>query len=175
MQLQIAGLLLAAAVVLAVLAVMVIRFGGWFMADRDAKQLAQETITREDLRLQLQQQADESGFRVRLNTAPVSADGQIADWCVVNSVSNLYDMQVIVRTEDGTQIYDSGILSPGQELLIGELAQTLKKGSYPATAVAYALDRETGLTVGEVAVDITLTVRKTANKVITRNKGEQSL
>lgn len=129
--------------------------------DQAEEALPMEALSKEKLRQELQDQANGSYFRAVMNTAPVSEDGQSADWCIRNAESNSYDMQVVVTLEDGTKIYQSEILAPGEECLTGELAQTLEAGSYPATGVAHALNRETGETIGEVTVDLTLTVGDT--------------
>lgn len=142
----------------AVLAAVALPFAGRLREDADAQKLSEEVLSREELRAELQRQADGSRFRVVLNTAPVSGDGKTADWCVANSVSNSYDMQVIIQTEDSRELYRSGLISPGAEELEGELAIPLDPGTYPAVAVVYAFDRETGEEAGEVTVDLTLTV-----------------
>lgn len=132
-------------------------------ADENAREMTEKTaageaLTREDLQADLQRQADESSFRVQLNTAPVSKDGQTADWCIMNNPSNGYDMQVVISTADGSELYSSEVLAPGGEVLVGSIEGGLPDGSYPAAAVAYAIDRETGQKAGEVTVDITVTV-----------------
>lgn len=142
----------------AVLAAVAVPFAGRLREDADAQKLSEELLSREELRAELQRQADGSQFRVVLNTAPVSGDGKTADWCVANSASNSYDMQVIIQTEDSRELYRSGLISPGAEELEGELVTPLEPGTYPAVAVVYAFDRETGEEAGEVTVDLTLTV-----------------
>lgn len=134
---------------------------GMIPYDDQAEAMAEEALSKETLRQELQDQANGSYFRVVMNTAPVSEDGQSADWCIRNAETNSYDMQVVVTLEDGTKIYQSEILAPGEESLTGELEQTLEAGSYPATGVAHALNRETGEIIGEVTVDLTLTVGDT--------------
>lgn len=134
---------------------------GMILYDDHAEAMAEEALSKETLRQELQDQANGSYFRVVMNSSPVSEDGQSADWCIRNAETNSYDMQVVVTLEDGTKIYQSEILSPGEESLTGELEQTLEAGSYPATGVAHALNRETGEIIGEVVVDLTLTVGDT--------------
>lgn len=126
--------------------------------DKNAKEMGQQALTAGELSATLQQQADESRFRVLLNTAPVSEDGQTADWCIMNTPSNGYDMQVVISTEDGITLYTGEALPPGGEVLTGPIEGDLPEGTYPATAVAYAIDRETGESVGEVTIDITVTI-----------------
>ena len=142
----------------AVLAAVAVPFAGRLKEDADAQKLSEEVLSREELRAELQRQADGSRFRVVINTAPVSGDGKTADWCVANSASNSYDMQVIVQMEDSRELYRSGLMTPGTEELEGELMTPLDPGTYPAVAVVYAFDRETGEEAGEVTVDLTLTV-----------------
>ena len=126
--------------------------------DKNAKEMDQQALTAGELSANLQQQADESRFRVLLNTAPVSEDGQTADWCIMNTPSNGYNMQVVISTEDGITLYTGEALPPGGEVLTGPIEGDLPEGTYPATAVAYAIDRETGEAVGEVTIDITVTI-----------------
>ena len=154
------GIASLSSVMAAVAVILAVLLTGKLLIDQNARKKAAETVSKEDLRMELQQQADASGFRVRLNTAPVSKDGETADWCVINSTENQYDMQVVISTAEGTPLYDSGVLPPGSDALVGEVTQSLSPGSYPAVATAYALDRETGENRGEVTVEITLTVEE---------------
>ncbi len=130
------------------------------VADKQAQKITGEVMTREELRQQLQEAADNSNFRVKLNTAPTSADGKTADWCIVNSADNSYDMQVTIRTESGWILYEGEKLSPGGELLVGPLQTELDNGSYEAVATVTALDRETQEEKGQITVDLTLTVQR---------------
>lgn len=141
----------------------VVRLGRNHSFDENAAIMSTEEPSKEALRASLQDQADESMFRVMINTVPVSEDGKIADWCIINSASNSYDMQIVVSTADSRQLYTSEILSPGEQILTGALDESLSPGTYQATATAYAYDRETGEEIGEVNVDIILTVGKTAD------------
>lgn len=159
----------AALLILAIFTVIlmaVIRLGRNHSFDENAAIMSTEELSKEDLRALLQDQADESMFRVMINTAPVSEDGKIADWCIINSASNSYDMQIVVSTADSRQLYTSEVLSPGEQILTGALDESLPPGTYQATATAYAYDRETGQEIGEVNVDIILTVGKTADESV---------
>ena len=159
----------AALLILAIFTVIlmaVIRLGRNHSFDENAAIMSTEELSKEALRASLQDQADESMFRVMINTAPVSEDGKNADWCIINSESNSYDMQIVVRTDDSRQLYTSEVLSPGEQILTGSLDESLSQGTYQATATAYAYDRETGEEIGEVNVDIILTVGETADESV---------
>lgn len=172
------GIMIAATAAVVVLGICLTALIRNVVEDRNAKTLSEDTITKEDLRLQLQQQTDESNFRLLINTAPVSKDGQTADWCISNSASNHYNMQVVICREDGTELYTSAVLAPGRDELEGKMTQTQEAGTYPATATAYALDPENGEKIGEAVVDIILTVGPEAADdagAITDSSSEESL
>lgn len=154
---------MAAAMTLTVAAItlslVIVPYARKWMEDKNARKLSEETVTREEIRKELQQLADESAFQVMVNTAPVSLDGKTADLCLINSVANCYDMEIIIQTQDGQEIFQSDILPPGGQVLVGRLTGELEPGSYPAVAVAYAVDRETGERTGNIMVDLVLTVQ----------------
>lgn len=154
---------MAAAMTLTVAAItlslVIVPYARKWKEDKNARKLSEETITREEIRKELQQLTDESAFQVMVNTAPVSLDGKTADLCLINSVANRYDMEMIIQTQDGQEIFQSDILPPGGQVLVGRLTEELEPGSYPAVAVAYAVDRETGERTGNIMVDLVLTVQ----------------
>lgn len=160
------GAALLSLAIFTVILMAVIRLGRNHSFDENAAIMSTEELSKEALRASLQDQADESMFRVMINTAPVSEDGKNADWCIINSESNSYDMQIVVRTDDSRQLYTSEVLSPGEQILTGSLDESLPQGTYQATATAYAYDRETGEEIGEVNVDIILTVGETADESV---------
>ncbi len=154
-----AAMTLTVAAVAAIMSFVVVPYARKWMEDKNARKLSEETVTREEIRKELQQLADESAFQVMVNTAPVSLDGKTADLCLINSVANRYDMEMIIQTQDGQEIFQSDILPPGGQVLVGRLTEELEPGSYPAVAVAYAVDRETGERTGNIMVDLVLTVQ----------------
>ncbi len=84
---------------------------------------------------------------------------QVADWYIVNSMENPWDMEVVITsTQDGSQLYRSARLKPGEREMSGPLETTLEPGTYGAVATATAINPETGETVGTVSADLTLTV-----------------
>ena len=93
---------------------------------------------------QLQSQADESAFRLRINTRPTVVDGQ-ADLLLENPVENGMDLRVTITLDaDGQVVYVSPDLVPGAQVLQGELMVKLPPGEHPATAQFTALDPGTG-------------------------------
>ena len=124
----------------------------------------QKPLTKEEMRVQIQRAADASSFRFKMNGEPsvkTLEDGtQTADLGIINSVENTVDMEVVITLEDGTEIFKSSRLKPGQQELSGELDKTLPQGSYPASATAYALDPGTGKEIGTVRADLTFIVSK---------------
>lgn len=84
---------------------------------------------------------------------------QVADWYIVNSMENPWDMEVVITsTQDGSELYRSARLKPGEREMSGQLETTLEPGTYGAVATATAINPETGETVGTVSADLTLTV-----------------
>ena len=84
---------------------------------------------------------------------------QVADWYIVNSMENPWDMEVVITsTQDGSELYRSARLKPGEREMSGQLETTLEPGTYGAVATATAINPETGETAGTVSADLTLTV-----------------
>lgn len=150
--------------VIALIIVLLAAMGVKNIFDRNAKKGSNDALTKEEIRAQLQDETDKSGFRIQINTAPTvegkGADAQqSADWCITNSVENTYNMKVIITMEDGTEIYQSKELVPGDQELTGELEKTLEPGTYKLLATATAVDPENGDTLGEASADLNLTVK----------------
>lgn len=91
-------------------------------------------------------------------TGPQTTGPQTADWNISNSIENKFNMEVVVTLEDGSEIYRSSTLAPGQQELTGALSQELSPGTYKAVATAYALDRASGDAVGTVSSEVTIHV-----------------
>ena len=91
-------------------------------------------------------------------TGPQTTGPQTADWNISNSIENNFNMEVVVTLEDGSEIYRSSTLAPGQQELTGALSQELSPGTYKAVATAYALDRASGDAVGTVSSEVTIHV-----------------
>lgn len=135
--------------------------------DSDAIDSAKKPLTMEEIQDQIQKEADESGFRFKINTEPrvrtqsndSTGNVQIADWSITNSIDNICDMSVVITGMDGTEIYRSRQLKPGEQELTGALLTELAPGSHKAEAAAKVLDPETGEVVGNVTAEMTLHVQ----------------
>ena len=158
-----AGLLIFAGVILAIGFLFWGRHGPW---QDDPNATTQKPLTRAEQQAQLQKAADESRFRFKMNTAPTvtwSADSggdiQEVDWHIVNSMENPWDMEVVVTSvQDGSELYRSARLKPGEREMSGQLETILEPGTYKAVATATAINPETGETAGTISADLTLTV-----------------
>ena len=64
-----------------------------------------------------------------------------------------------VTGEDGTVLFESRTLQPGEQELSGTLQTELAPGTYNAEALARALDPETGEVLGNVTAEITLNLQ----------------
>lgn len=131
----------------------------------DPNASTQKPLTKVEQQAALQKAADESRFRFKMNTAPTVTwsgdleDEQEADWYIINSMENPWDMEVVITSaQDGSELYRSARLKPGERELSGPLETTLEPGSYTAVATATAIDPESGETAGTVSADLTLTV-----------------
>ena len=109
------------------------------------------------IRERLQHEAEQSEFRVQINTDITVKDNE-ANLMIVNADENPYDMAVTITSDDGTKYYDSGNLESGGQIMKAELNESLTKGIYPATATVQALNPSSSELMGEVKVNVTITV-----------------
>ena len=166
-----------AAVAVALLAVALLLGGGMFAAHRvsqnryDTNAVDLSTVerpkTKEELQLQIQKAADQSSFRFQMNSQPVlelSEDGQsqTASWGIVNSIENKVDIEVVVHLDDGTEVYRSSRLKPGQQELKGNPEIPLEPGTYHAVATAHALEDGSDQELGTVTAELILEVKEHA-------------
>ena len=160
------------------------RHGPLTLFDPNAVDTPQKPLSEGDILRELQEAADESAFRFRISSevivvqggtagtgedptpsaeseteAPYSGSHQSADWNIINSIENSCNMQVTVTGEDGTVLYESRILRPGEQELTGALQTELAPGTYNAEALAKAIDPDTGEVVGNVTAEIILHVQ----------------
>ncbi len=157
----------------AVLAGFLLLGGGLYAAHRvsenryDANAVDLSTVerpkTKEELQLQIQRAADQSSFRFQMNSQPVlktteDGQGQTAAWGIVNSIENKVDMEVVIQLDDGTEVYHSSRLQPGQQELKGSPLIRLEPGTYHAVATAYALETGSDQELGTVTAELVLEV-----------------
>lgn len=108
----------------------------------------------------LQEQADETNFRLMVNSRPeVDLRTGQCSLMLGNPEENVRNAQVVILLDlDQSQLYQSEILAPGTRVPYAELERTLESGEHAATAVFYILDIETGKEIGEVTAGITICV-----------------
>ena len=128
--------------------------------EKNAKEGYANQLTGEGLSSSLQEAADESAFRVILGTHPTfdgsTGRGQVS---IQNDNSNRAKMQVeYVLDATGETVYQSAVLSPGDEELWGELMIALPSGTYSATAYVHALDDSGKNIIGTMESEVFLTV-----------------
>lgn len=175
---------LAAAVLLCMGIFLWGRHGPFTPFDPNATDNLQKPLSEGDMLRELQKAADESAFRFKIDSevtvvqgvtsgngeevspmpsseaeAPNSGSHQTANWNIINSIENTCNMQVTVTGEDGTVLFESRTLQPGEQELSGTLQTELAPGTYNAEALARALDPETGDVLGNVTAEITLNVQ----------------
>ena len=156
---------LAAAVLLCMGIFLWRRHGPSTPFDPNATNNFQKPLSEGEMLRELQKAADESAFRFKMDSevtvveAPDSGSHQTANWNIINSIENTCNMQVTVTGEDGTVLFESRTLQPGEQELSGALQTELAPGTYNAEALAKAIDPETGEVLGNVTAEITLNVQ----------------
>jgi hypothetical protein len=111
----------------------------------------------ETMRYGVQQKADESMVRFKINTNPVYKDGKV-NWMLENTAQNQGFVQVDIILDDEV-IYESPTLKPNQKVQISNVDLShLDQGSYEATAVFNVYDPVTKYKVGNPAVKINLSI-----------------
>ena len=123
-----------------------IRTGGWFY-EQNATAI-QDAVD---------QSVQEGYFNMTINSKVPVYGGTTAYVGIQNVEANHFDCVVTITLEDGTQVYKSGGLSPGQELRTIELSTSLSNGTYEATALFEIYDiNESHTKAGQTASKITL-------------------
>ena len=104
-------------------------------------------------------EVEDGYFNMSINTSvPVFEDNSAAIG-IRNIESNQYDCIVTVTLDDGTEVYKSGGIAPGNELEMVTLTQKLEPGDYEATAVFEIIEQNEAHTVaGQTASKLTLHV-----------------
>lgn len=114
----------------------------------------------EKLREELQKKVDESMLAIKINTNPVfQGQGSKGNLSIENSENNNYDFQVEITLEsDGSTIYTTPLMSPGQHILEDVLDAELPEGDHKAMAMFYAYDSNKEL-VGQAGASIIITMK----------------
>lgn len=103
---------------------------------------------------------EEGMFRVSINARAVFQDGKSEGSIGIENVAdNRYYCRVILRKDDdGSILYSSDGLKPGQYIDKIKLEKDLPAGEYPCTAQIIATDPETLDDIGQVHVEISVIV-----------------
>ena len=117
-------------------------------------------MTEQDIREQMQREADKGIFAFKINTRPVfdEVDGKGA-LRIENPAHNVYPFVVKIFLRDtAEEIFNSGGILPNHHIDTAKLAKPLPKGEHAATAYIYAYDPDTSEYEGKAAVDLTMLV-----------------
>lgn len=127
--------------------------------DPDAQPKTTQNRTPEEWSQYLQEQADQSQLRFKVNTAiTVEPDGS-ADLLLENAAENGTDLQAVLTLSDGAILYQSDVLPPGGQDLLVELTDLPAQGSHTGTVTIQALDRTTGAVTGQAEMEVTIQVK----------------
>lgn len=130
----------------------------WF--DKMAKDGTLEGKTPQELQGMLDGIVQEGMFNVSMNVEPVFENGKSeGNLGIENIKENKYYCRVILNLDqDGTVLYQSEGLKPGQYIDKIRLNQELAAGEYDCTAVVTATDPDSLDDVGQVNVKVKLKV-----------------
>jgi hypothetical protein len=130
----------------------------WF--DKMAQDGSLEGKTPQELQGMLDQIVEEGMFNVSMNVQPVFENGESeGSLGIANIKENLFYCKVILTLdEDGSVLYESDGIKPGQYIDKVKLAKVLKAGKYDCTAQYIVTDPDTLDDVGKVNVKVLLTV-----------------
>lgn len=114
----------------------------------------------EDIQAELNRIVDEGMFNISIAPVVYFADATSeGDIRIENVPNNPYDMQVRITLADtGEEVFTTGIIEPNHHVQTARLSTPLAPGTYPASAVFTALDRQTGDEVGQASANITLVI-----------------
>lgn len=115
----------------------------------------------EELAKRVQEKADEQKMSVHINSNPVfdtaCKEGNIR---IENPQNSYYHQQVKIYVEGEEEpVYESPVIKPNQYIEYCALSRQLPSGDHKAAAYFYALDPETGQTIGQAGAQITITVK----------------
>lgn len=128
--------------------------------DISAKDGGADIPTLEQVTQELQKQADESMFSLRINSEPVFKTGESEGSLFIGNPSeNILNMQVsIILDSNGETIYDTDVLKPGEAIDTDKLDKVLEKGGYDATAIFTALDAKTNVEIGQTTAQLKIII-----------------
>ncbi|MDL2224828.1 hypothetical protein LJC20_01255 [Eubacteriales bacterium OttesenSCG-928-M02] len=149
-------------------------FAGWFRKDpgpvvagelfpdtgADAEDGHLPDMTEEQIKQQMQREADATKFSFKINAQPVFADGNSPGTLrIENPNHNKYPFVVDIYLDgSGEKVYASGGILPNHHINTAKLIKALQKGSHKAKAIISIYDPDTQKYLGESVVNLTLVV-----------------
>lgn len=130
-------------------------------ADRDAELGILPGMTEAEIQDRLNEVVAEGMMNISINPTPVFKTGsEKGDLRIENIKANHYSYIVtITLDEDGEEVYQSGLLSPGYYIEKAKLSKPLGKGKYKATARFKAYQKgNTKEPIGSAAAKVMITV-----------------
>lgn len=110
-----------------------------------------------EIQAELDRVIGEGMFHISINPDPVFRSGDAEGNLEIENVpNNRYTMRLEIILDDGTPVYDSGLIDPNYHVQRDNLSEVLAAGEYPATATFYAYDTETLDEMGSVSCRITI-------------------
>ena len=119
-------------------------------------------MTEEEVREQMQKEADNSLFSFKINSRPMFANGGSAgNLNIENPSQNTYPFVVeIFLDATGEKLYDSGGILPDHHITNAPLLLALPAGTYAATAYINAYNPDTLEYCGRAAAELTITIKE---------------
>lgn len=116
--------------------------------------------TKEQIEEILQRKADESMFSFEINSRPIFKDGKSeGNLRIANPPYNAYMIDVEIKLDSNNKtVFKSNRLNPNQYIENAKLTRDLREGSYEATAIINAYDKETGVEKGKSIARIIINV-----------------
>lgn len=112
-----------------------------------------------DIQGALNQVVEKGMFNVAISPNPVFERGDKEGKINIENIpANHYYCQVTIENSSGNIMYKSGGIKPGQYIEKIKLKKKLAKGNYPATAIFEITDPENLHSIGEVRVELVISV-----------------
>ena len=118
-------------------------------------------MTEDEIKEQMQKEADASRFSFKINSRPVfsSSNGE-GNLNIENPNHNVYPFVVQIFLNDNQEkVYDSGGIFPNHHIDTAKLTELVDTGEHAATAYICIYDPETKEYLGKSAVSLTLVIK----------------
>lgn len=130
--------------------------------DEKAVVLNKKSLYREQVKDQLQEQADLSDFHFRISGEGIFRGGtkKPGNLFIENPADSKYSMQVTIQDKKtGGRLYRSPVLKPGENVNSFPLKKELSKGEHLVSAAIAAIQPDTKKELGQVSADINIIVK----------------